>query len=259
MTFINGTTDSEILYGTSEDDSIYGLAGVDTVYGYGGNDEIKLQMLATDVGTWKAFGGAGDDKIGGFVTHFLFYGELGNDHLSVHGNTFSNSKLYGGPGNDYIYASDSQTGFTLIGGAGRDSISGTWGDDVIRGGPGHDELNGSKGDDTIYGGLGWDTIDGVEGKDHIWAGRGADTIRINGLGERDRAHGGYGNDTFYFDSSDVVWGNAGADKFYVGGGRIKDFQPGIDHIFLDSSQNDALTFHNYVEPFLYNTAAGVKM
>ena len=62
----------------------------------------------------------------------------------------------------------------IVGGNGRDNLSGTDGFDEIRGNRGKDELLGLEGNDTLNGGKGKDTLDGGLGNDVLIGGRGKD-------------------------------------------------------------------------------------
>ncbi|MGK7928614.1 MAG: ExeM/NucH family extracellular endonuclease [Spirulina sp.] len=76
------------------------------------------------------------------------------------------------------------------GGAGRDFLLGTSGDDTLIGQGGRDTLVGKKGDDFLFGGAGRDFLfggkgddflDGGAGKDFLIGGRGEDTARYDGV------------------------------------------------------------------------------
>ncbi|MCB9989817.1 MAG: type I secretion C-terminal target domain-containing protein [Rhodospirillales bacterium] len=95
----------------------------------------------------------------------------------------STSDLYGGAGDDTIYAGDAGDNIfgegdndTIYGGAGNDTISGGTGNDVIDTGEGDNIVNGDAGNDTITGGGGSDTLNGNADNDSIQGGLGSDTI-----------------------------------------------------------------------------------
>ena len=71
--------------------------------------------------------------------------------------------LTGTPGND-----------RLLGGNGRDTLTGLAGDDYLNGGNGKDVLDGSTGNDTLLGMNGNDVLRGGAGNDTLTGGRGAD-------------------------------------------------------------------------------------
>jgi putative intracellular protease/amidase len=110
-------------------------------------------------------------------------------------------KVFGGEGNDQIYASDARYAVEIHGEAGHDLITGGLADDLLLGGDGVDRLWGGPGDDFISGGAGQDLLFGREGNDVLVGGDGNDYLEgfsgrdllIGGLGS-DRVHGGDGED-----------------------------------------------------------------
>jgi Ca2+-binding RTX toxin-like protein len=74
---------------------------------------------------------------------------------------------------------------TLLGGNGKDSLTG---------GSGNDTLDGGKGKDTLIGGAGDDVLTGDNGKDSLDGGAGDDTL--DGGNGRDAMTGGAGKDSF---------------------------------------------------------------
>lgn len=158
-------------------------------------------------------GGEGDDYMEGGSTSRLFGGP-GNDYLSTKGNnsmldggtgddtlvSSGRTPAYGGPGNDYILVDDAVSPTFVDGGSGND---------LIQSGGGNDTLLGGSGDDTIFGG---------NGDDLIYTGPG------NSI-----ANGGNGNDTIHAQGNDTITGGAGVDTFVIGRGgtvQITDWQIG---------------------------------
>src|SRR5688500_10658683 len=72
--------------------------------------------------------------------------------------------LTGSDSGDYILGG-LETGSTISGMGGDDSLLGTWGADVISGGDGNDGINGDGGPDRIDGGNGYDHVAGND-RDH---------------------------------------------------------------------------------------------
>ncbi|ETX26984.1 calcium-binding protein [Roseivivax isoporae] len=183
--------------GTDGDDAIFGGALGDSILGGNGNDTLS---------------GAGrDDILAG-----------GNQSDLIAGN-FGNDSLYGGSGND-----------TIFGGPGRDEIQGGIGNDVVRPGQDADTVYAGAGNDTVLGsnqdwGDGGDVLNGMEGDDVLNGGRGRDTIAgqsgndmLNGGFDDDTLFGGEGDDFLYGGEAqgygptlDVIYGGAGADRFFV--------------------------------------------
>ncbi len=69
--------------------------------------------------------------------------------------------------------------------AGRDSLSGGAGDDLIYGNRGDDILDGGSGDDTLYGGQDADRLSGGAGDDVLYGGLGGDSF-IYAAADEDR-------------------------------------------------------------------------
>ena len=76
----------------------------------------------------------------------------------------------------------------ILGGNGKDLITGGSGNDNIDGGNGKDVIAGGAGDDELAGGRGQDVLDGGDGNDVLTGGR-----------ARDASTGGAGNDSFVGD------------------------------------------------------------
>ena len=85
---------------------------------------------------------------------------------------------YGTMAGDDAYASKSDAGETISGGAGNDIISGGGGNDVISGGAGNDKLGGGAGNDTLHGGEGNDTLSGGRGDDTLNGGLGDEGAKV---------------------------------------------------------------------------------
>jgi putative intracellular protease/amidase len=107
--------------------------------------------------------------------------------------------VFGGDGNDQIYATDSARAVSIFGQGGHDQMTGGRSNDRLDGGDGVDRIWGQAGDDVILGGDGNDQIDGREGNDVAVGGAGDDTV------------GG-------FDGRDVMIGGLGADRMDAGAG-----------------------------------------
>jgi len=103
------------------------------------------------------------------------------------------------------------------GGNGKDSLTGTPGDDVLSGGNGKDSLLGGAGNDVLSGGNGKDSLMGEAGNDQLTGGKGKDSL-IGGEGN-DTLSGGKGNDLFGLADTNGV-------------DQIIDFEQGKDLIGL---------------------------
>lgn len=244
MALISGTSGDDSLSGTAATDILDGLGGKDTIEGLGGNDLL--------------IGGKGGD---------LLFGNSGTipqpplfempDLASPGSDT-----LVGGPGDDTIFGSSASafpgSGPSLIlGGAGDDRITATWGADTVLGGAGNDTILGTGSQffappipvggfqmmlsrepgDLLFGGPGNDSIDGGGGADTIFGGAGADTL-VGGFGA-DLLGGGAGSDLFVF--RPVRLNGVFLDVGVGDGNRdiILDFAQGNDLIDLSNYGIDA--------------------
>jgi Ca2+-binding RTX toxin-like protein len=184
---LEGGAGDDLLLGGDGDDGIRGHRGNDTMDGGFGADDLEgdggfdpadyssrtnpldIDLLVfddvnfgadgeagegDDVPAERVLGGAGNDRISGFL------------HPLVPGNDAAHA-LFGGPGND-----------TLNGGGGNDQLFGEAGNDVLLGGDGDDYLEGGAGGDELYGQAGRDALFGLAGNGRLFADDGAaDTVR----------------------------------------------------------------------------------
>lgn len=118
--------------------------------------------------------------------------------------------LFGDSGNDSLVLTSTGSG-TLIGGDGDDTLTGGPVRDDLSGGNGADTLIGGGGDDELFGGPGNDALRGLDGNDDLFGEEGNDSL-IGGLGT-DSLIGGDGDDT----ASSLVAAD-GADGFFGGAG-----------------------------------------
>lgn len=175
----------------------------------------------------------------------------GNDFF--HGD--GNAVVFGGDGDDRIDAGPVLAANTFHGGAGKDTITGGLGRDVIHAGPGDDTVEGLAGNDVLLGNAGKDEIHGDGGDDRIDGGADRDNVYgddgkddLRSTHADDNQYGGAGNDTL--GSGIDVLGEAGDDRVVMGknggeywGGQGNDV---IDysawghevHVSLDGNDND---------------------
>jgi len=171
--------------------------------------------------------------------------------------------LYGDVGND-----------RLIGGHGRDTLSGGDGKDRLTGGPGDDTLSGGDDRDLLNGNRGDDTLNGENGHDNLKGGPGND--QLNGGPGRDRLFGGPGTDTLSGDldndilnggpSQDTLTGGDDTDHFHLlnpdsdsdNADTITDFTLAEDRIILPEGTTglwfEHLTDSGNESTALYNDA-----
>ncbi len=193
--------DTSVTYGGFERFLITGGSGDDVIRGSvnatpdasgnptGGNNDVFS-------------GGAGDDRLYGFIGDDVLRGGSGND------------LLVGGDGKDMLY-----------GDTGSDFLDGGTGDDRLDGGSGNDGLNGGAGDDTLLGGAGNDDLTGGPGSDLLYGNDGDDTLLadselVSSPTDFDRLFGQDGNDTLIAGTGNAALdGGAGDDTLVAGAGN----------------------------------------
>ena len=186
----------------------------------------------------------------------FFSGGDGNDTLKTGAG---DDILDGGNGNDKLYGGNDND--TLIGGAGADSIDGGFGSDVATftsalAGISVDLNKGTAksttGNDTA--GIGSDKLSNIE---NVIAGNYADTI--TGSKVSNTLTGGYGNDTFIFNTKlnaqtnvDTITDFTSGDKIALAGSIFSKLKAD-----KDLSDNFALNSSNTVKEYLiYNSSTG---
>lgn len=209
------TSGFEMLSFANGNDLLLGSAGVDFLLGGGGADKI--------------YGGAGDDWLYGYIwgprsdtgnpltDNDTLFGGDGNDHMFAGAG---NDVMYGGGGNGFFYGQSGND--VMYGGNVFDAFDGGTGNDTIYGGDGGDYAVGEEGNDMIFGDAGGDRLEGDEGNDMLSGGTGNDTLK-GGLGA-DRLYGGGQFDRFIYDST--------MDSMPGMRDKIMDFQRGMDKIDL---------------------------
>ncbi len=140
----------------------------------------------------------------------------------------------------------SQTGATIVGTVGPDTLRGNVLNDHISGLSGNDQLFGGVGNDTLVGGASdsfqdADTLDGGDGDDLLIGG--SDNDLLYGQRGNDTLEGGEGNDqfldTFGFN---VFRGQGGDDEFQI---SATDYEPFEGGEYEGGSGNDLFTINAY--------------
>ena len=187
---------------------ITGTNNGERIDGTKADDEIYLlggdDSCVADLGNDIVYGGDGNDTIWASFTDTE--GDDGDDTFYGEGG---NDNLYGGTGTDKLY-----------GGIGNDWLWGQDGVDLLYGGEGDDRLKGEDGNDLLYGGAGDDGLDGGSGDDVIYCGEGNDYVwyyRSNWDDGDDTIYGEGGNDDLYgCGGSDLLDGGLGNDNLWGG-------------------------------------------
>jgi Ca2+-binding RTX toxin-like protein len=133
------------------------------------------------------------------------------------GGTIPHSACLKGAGPDFV----------VLGGKGRDTITGANTADRILSLGGRDRVSGGVGNDCIDGGRAGDRLTGDNGRDVIYGGKGndklggsADADTLRGGSGRDQLQGADGNDKLVGGSGgDVVNGGSGTDNLSAGSGN----------------------------------------
>ena len=244
-------------------DVLSGGTGLDELSGGAGNDLLMeafptaadIQLSDTELEVDGEI-----EQATGFELAVITAGDGG---VSINTQNFSGaSSLTGGAGPDSILSGNGND--TLFGLAGNDVLSAGEGDDLVFGSSGRDRLNGGPGDDILKGqGTSGDTVEGGAGSDLLDGGSGGDRVYgvfVNALniglsdsqlvvdGETDillnveqaEIHTGdlgVTIDALQFTGSTILFGGAGADRFFTAGGNDQLFGFGGNDV-LDSGDGD---------------------
>lgn len=194
-----------------------------------------------------AFGGAGNDTIGGSESIKFgdrLYGGAGNDTISagkgddyLEGNA-GNDRLIGGTGTDKLTGGDDSD--ILLGGADNDELAAGTGNDVLYGGTGDDTLDGGDGNDFLNGGAGIDTLSGGENNDYLYDQGGSDQTTLKGDGGNDilEVKGGSGITLLGGGTgNDILKGGTGSNS--LDGGDGNDVITGGDDYDIINGGDDA--------------------
>ncbi|WP_160122625.1 calcium-binding protein [Rhodovarius lipocyclicus] len=137
----------------------------------------------------------------------------------------------------------------MNGGAGADTVRGSWysealgagaGNDTMLGGDGHDQLFGEAGDDAIDGGAGNDTLYGGAGNDAMTGGTGDDRYLIEDAGDTVVEAAGGGNDTLFVAVSG--WqAPANVETVYLVGNAVSASALGAVTMVANASLGSSLT------------------
>jgi CshA-type fibril repeat protein len=204
---LNGNGGNDTQNGAGGNDVLNGGSGNDQTNGGDGNDVVLISGNQAQADTIN-----GGDGLADTIRVIASGGDVVLNGTGAISNVEiwegSNQRVVGTSGNNTLDFSifAAVVGIASINGQrGRDTITGTAGDDVLIGGAGADTLNGLGGDDTLTGGSAVDVVDGGDGDDVIF-------IRTDAA-VTDTMSGGAGFDRIRLD-------NAAADVVLAGTGRI---------------------------------------
>ena len=217
--------DDAIVVGGYGNDTILGAndSRGDTLYVFGDNMKFHDEFQDEDYDQKAGGPRDGDDiidigdnnNLDGDGDPIYVYGQGGNDKII--GGIKQHDKLYGGDGDDKIWANN-------------EGQYETWDEsNWLEGGDGNDILYGSNKTDTLLGDADDDSRDSIDGFDIY----GGDDIIYTGYGEHasdgDYVSGGWGNDKIYGEGygDDMMAGDFGDDKIW--GGKGDDYIWGDDH------------------------------
>lgn len=253
---IVGALGNDRLYGDAGENTLFFTAGdgLDTVYSGKGEDTLYFNAINSDDIVYSA------SKSGGLIlnyaenssveiaNYFRKKGDVSVQNIYTQGNTLNQTL-------DSIVNADDFV-IELEGVAGkRNSISGTYLNDVITGKELADNLKGldgadsivaNAGNDNINGGNGNDTLYGNEGNDIIRGGNGADTIYGN-AGD-DKLYGETGENTFFFeqgDGADTIYLGKGLDSLNIDNATISYYRNRNNLEISYGEQGDSVTISNY--------------
>jgi Ca2+-binding RTX toxin-like protein len=195
---INDTYSASLsmIKGTEGDDTLTGDGLANTIYGYGGNDYID-----GEAGPDLIYGGAGNDTIDGNFGNDTIYGEAGDDVLI---DNQGSNYLDGGEGADRLTSQALTGSYTLVGGLGNDTLTGTGEVLSLSGNEDNDHLTVSgklgstyvqHGQATLSGGMGTDILSASYMASALLQGDGGnDTLTVS-YSKNATLEGGAGNDT----------------------------------------------------------------
>jgi Ca2+-binding RTX toxin-like protein len=219
---ITGTISGVVINGNADDDQIIISAtkvSNSSIHGGGGKDNIDISSGQASL----VFGDKGNDDIDvtSSQTHTINGGD-GDD--AIDSSSTKAQSIDGGTGKDVITLTGvaaSSAVHSVIGGTGKDSITGTTGKESLDGGSDADTLVSAGGNDTILGRAGADLITlGAAGKVEIRGGADNDVIELvaSDLTFEDTIKGDNGTDTIAFVGDalnfDMTAANTAAEKSF---------------------------------------------
>lgn len=244
---LNGTAGNDFIDGLGGDDTIVGGAGDDTLLGSGGNDVINGGWGVNTVN-----GGDGSDTLvldgdkNSYSYQFSDGALIATATSGVQTTTASAIEA--------VYFTDTQETisidlwpdggrFSIVGGAGDDTLFGTSTNDLLDGGAGDDIHYGYEGSNTFFSSLGNDVFHGGSGYDQVdYDGALSDyAFTQNGDGSVTVSNATYGTDTLYgiegfwlrgestwYSMADALSGSTSVDPSWDGPFSSSDYESVLD-------------------------------
>lgn len=194
---VEGTAHADVLTGDGAANDLLGQGGADTVAGGAGDDWL--------------YGGDGDDVLAGGPGADRLFGQAGSDTFAEDAVANGADDLSGGAGFDTVDYRLRTVALTValddVAGDGADGEGDNARFDVenVRGGAGNDTITGSWAPNELLGDGGVDTITGGPGIDVLDGGAGTDLLYARDL-TPDTVRGGDGVDLAQTDAADVTTG-----------------------------------------------------
>jgi len=189
--FLFGGTENDTLIGGDADDQVFGESGDDrTVWNPGDDTDLNEGGAGTD--TVEVNGGNGAEQ---FTTTAngarVRFDRVTPAPFSIDIGTSESLVLNANGGDDRFSATGNLAALikiTVDGGAGKDTLLGSNGPDILRGGTEDDFVDGNQGNDTAFLGAGTDAFqwDPGDGSDVVEGQEGTDELQFNGANINER-------------------------------------------------------------------------
>lgn len=236
---------------------------LDAVDGEGVVGNAGANMITVTSGTDAVDGGLGVDRL------IVDYREAVG---AVTGNSTSNFTEAGGGGRMVTITNGTIEHFTVLTGAGADTITTGAGDDIIRVGDGANTVTAGQGTNLITGGSGADTFTALDGGNILHGGDGAnvmtsgdgDDLFTSGVDADTIVAGGGEDHITVLGGADTVAGGAGSDTLIIDySARLTDVTGGVTGGDLGTGYTGTIsdeTVHrvdfNTIENFIITTGRG---
>jgi Ca2+-binding RTX toxin-like protein len=190
-------------------------------------DLAGIQVLSP-TGVLPVLGTSGNDVVTTSVSGTTLTVDVNGTATDYDTSVVTGVAVATGEGSDTITIGSGTGTAYVLGGGGKDAITGSDGDDLLVGGGGKDTINAGDGNDTIFGLGANDVIYGEAGRDVIRGGDGNDYV--DGGSQRDILSGG--------DGADTLFAQGGNDLLFSAGDGVADLVRG--GLGIDDGEADAL-------------------